>query len=62
MQMQNVFAPNHKSLQAQYSEIFNIPKDGPLSLEKLNYGYYAALKNQLEKNDWGSFVTADTCR
>ena len=62
MEMQNLSSPNHQSLQAQYSETFNIPKDGPLSLEELNYGYYAALKNQLEKNNSKSFVSTDTCR
>ena len=62
MEMQKVFAPNHQSLQAQYAKTFNIPNDGPLSLEELNYGYYAALKNQVENNNSQSFVPADTCR
>ena len=59
--IQNVYAPHHESLQAQYSNIFNIPNEGALSLEELNHGYYAALKDELKQNS-KTFIPAVTSR
>ena len=41
-----------EDVQLAFSTVFNIPKTGTFSLHDLTVGYYKALVNEVEKNDY----------